>query len=159
MSKSPDELTARLWDQKLRNRRQRAEPFDEPGAALWIQELGDDLEMTERRCDLPKSRIIGGIYLNLITAALGLITDSHQAIVFKYNDGVVDFTTYLSESNEDILYDAQDIADELWALISDGSIHVHSSVVVGFQGVLKLSPGDEIFFIKKGFEFLLPPEE
>ncbi|MFC3834482.1 MULTISPECIES: hypothetical protein [Deinococcus] len=102
------------------------------------------------------SGAIALIELNLVQACLGQITDAHQAIVYRHDDSdnVCHISTYLSHSSEAVVEAVQEIADELYGRLNFFQVDVKCHVVIGHHGVLQLTSGDCLFFLRKGFEIL-----
>ncbi|WP_229829507.1 UvrB/UvrC motif-containing protein [Deinococcus ficus] len=92
---------------------------------------------------------------NLTTAALGRLMDEHQAIVFRVDTArqVVFLTGLIRGGSEEAREAMQDIADELWALISP-TANVHLEMTVDHRGPLELRRGDCVFLAKQNVELL-----
>jgi hypothetical protein len=108
---------------------------------------------------LPDSHISSTIQLNLIYACLGNITDNHQSITFTYSrrDKTILLLTHLSYDDDDSLNCVQEIVDELYVRMNYWGFNVESRVIIGFDGVMNLSPNETVFFIRKNFQFLTAP--
>lgn len=99
--------------------------------------------------------IFSYVLANLTTAALGRLLDEHQAIVFRVDTArqVVFLTGLIRGGSEEAREAMQDIADELWALISPAA-NVHLEMTVDHRGPLELRRGDRVFLAKQNVELL-----
>jgi hypothetical protein len=95
------------------------------------------------------------VLVSLTTAALGRLMDEHQAIMFHVDtDRKVVFLTGLIRGNSEEAREAmQEIADELYALISPAA-NVQLKTMVDHPEPIELRRGDRVFLAKQNVELL-----
>lgn len=95
------------------------------------------------------------VLANLTTAALGRLLDEHQAIVFRVDTArqVVFLTGLIRGDSEEARDAMQDIADELYALISPAA-NVQLKIMVDHPEPIELRRGDRVFLAKQNVDLL-----